>query len=284
MKIGVMSRGSPDYLIDIVADGLSRLFGIRELSFDYVSANAWSDSFMPLRKHFAGSRSFDLKEADVLVASVRSLAAADEWLKATGKKVVMIDGEDDPFIREPWPSRAAVYFKREYLKGRSYPPNIRPLPFAAIPEEVPEIQEATNEVFFMAHESHPFRREVANALHGMGHQSKERMEKDGYNKLLASSRIGVSVRGAGWDTYRYWETPYMGAALLSQRLGIVVPDDFKENEEAVYFETVDDFETKLKRMLSDKKRTEAMRMAGRRACMERHLSTHRARTVIDAIS
>ena len=30
-------------------------------------------------------------------------------------------------------------------------------------------------------------------------------------QLLARSRIAVSVRGLGYDTYRYWEIPYAGA-------------------------------------------------------------------------
>ena len=37
-----------------------------------------------------------------------------------------------------------------------------------------------------------------------------------YMRLLSRSKIGVSVRGLGYDTYRYWEIPYAGALLLEQ--------------------------------------------------------------------
>ena len=37
-----------------------------------------------------------------------------------------------------------------------------------------------------------------------------------YMQVLARSRIAVSVRGLGYDTYRYWEIPYAGALLLSE--------------------------------------------------------------------
>ena len=285
MKIGVISRGSPDYLIDIVTDGLIRLFGRQGVSLDYNNRGGWGGQYIILLQGFEGPEPYDIHEADVLIASVRSVDAANDWMKRTGKRnVAIVDGEDFHMLHDIH-SSVKVYFKREFLKGVKHPSNVRPLPFGAIPEKLPEAMDVTKDVFYRGHETHHFRKEIVKALDDMGFKIPvERVEKADYNKDLITSLVGVSVRGNGWDTYRYWETPYFGAALLSQRLNIVIPDDFKEGHEAVFFEGIDDFKRKLKGMLDSPEMTFEIAKAGRKACMERHLSLHRAKTVLEALA
>jgi len=286
MKIGIISKGSPDYLIDIVTDGLIRILGRENLSLDYNARGGWGGQYAILLQGFAGPEPFDIHEADALVGSVRSLDAIEEWMKKTGrKKVAVIDGEDGPDIRSPWDERGVVYFKREFLKGGAYSPRVRPLPFGAIPEALPPVTEVSRAVFFRAHGSSPIRARIEETLRELGFPSPPgRVEKDEYNRDLASSLVGVSVRGGGWDTYRYWEIPYLGVALISQRLEIVIPDDFEDGVEAVFFSDLDDFRKKLLGMLDDPEKTRSIGLGGRKKCLERHLSIHRARTVLEAIS
>src|SRR4029077_2624282 len=113
--------------------------------------------------------------------------------------------------------------------------------------------------------------------------ARDLWRKDRYNEARAGALVGGSARGVGWDTYRYWETPYWGAALLAQRPGIVIPGDFEDGREAVFWTTPDEFRTRLGELLGDRARTEAIAQAGRKAVSERHLSTHRARTVLEAL-
>jgi hypothetical protein len=206
-------------------------------------------------------------------------------MKRTGrKKVVVLDGEDGLELNGIH-KEVPVYFKREFLRSNYYPSNVKPLPFGAIPEVLPGHVDLKQEVFFRCHETHSFRGEIKRTIEGMGFPvSSSRIEKKEYNELLMSSLIGVSTRGNGWDTYRYWETAFFGVALLSQRLEIVVPDDFEEGKEARFFTGVDEFKLKLKHMLADPARTMAMGQAARKKCLERHLSIHRARTVLEALA
>ena len=287
MKVGVISRGSPDYLIDIVTDGLIRLLGRKSLSLDYNVRGGWGGQYIHLLKDFVGPEPFDIHESDVLVASIRSEPQMTAWMARTGKrKVVCIDGEDDFAIRDHVASRVKMYFKREYLKGRPYPANVRPLPFAAIPEPITEnVPPREPPVFYMGTPSHHDRKWVVEALTWMGFPPvTQRFEKAVYNRFLMGSLIGVSARGGGWDTYRYWEIPYFGAMLLSQRLEIVIPGDFIDGHEAMFFSGQEDFRKKLHQALSDRARTKKIAERGKQACQERHLSIHRANTVLEALA
>jgi hypothetical protein len=91
------------------------------------------------------------------------------------------------------------------------------------------------------------------------------------------------VRGAGWDTYRYWEIPFFGSVLLSQRIPVAIPDNFVEDTEAVFFDTIPEFAAKLIWLLDHPADAERIAKAGQQKCMARHLSTHRATTVLEAI-
>lgn len=286
MRIGVISKGSPDYLIDIVTDGLIRLLGRDSLSLDYNVRGGWRGQYAILLQGFNGPEPFDIHDADVLIGSIRSIAAIEAWMKATGKsKVAVIDGEDDGGIRS-FPERGvSVYFKREYLSCQKYPPIVQPLPFAAIPERLPPPQEISSPVFFRAYNSNVIRPEIEKALKEIGYSVPSgRVEKEEYNQALMSSLVGVSTRGGGWDTYRYWEIAYFGRALLSQDLGITIPDNFENGKEAVFFSDVPDFKVKLREMLSTPERTADMGRRARAKCLKHHLSTNRARTVLEALA
>jgi hypothetical protein len=296
MRVAVVSQGSPDFLIDIVSDGLLRSLGKANVHLNYNRRSPHDSRFSQLFMGFDYPNAFSLHEADALVISVRtSPQVAVDWMSSTGRRAVaVIDGEDDDVVRDKFFGISKVYFKREYLKGRSYPPNVRALPFAAIPEEVPQAEERTTNVFFCCMIRNEIRSDIVTVLDGMGvrlergtHENTATIGgltgKGVYNKRLSRALVGISSRGAGWDTYRYWETPYFGAALLSQRLNIVIPGDFAEGTEAEFFGDMAELRSKLESLLRDHARARAIGDAGARACRTRHLSVHRAATVLDAV-
>lgn len=218
------------------------------------------------------------------MASVRSAEAAKRWKAKTSRKVAIIDGEDLKDLDYMGLAVAHTYFKREYFHFTPYPSHVKPLPFAAIPEKVLPDLERKHPVFYSGHANHPFRKEISDALCSMGFPPAPNQDKSEYNKSLSSSRIGVSIRGMGWDTYRYWEIPYFGAALLSQRPGHVIPANFIEGKEAIFYDSAADFKGKLRRMVDDPAWTDQIASAGQRATQERHLSTNRARTVLESLA
>lgn len=286
MRVGVISNGSPDYLIDIVTDGLIRLLGRHQVSLQYNVRGGWGGQYAILLQGFQGPEPFDIHEADVMIGSTRSFPEITAWIEKSGNRnVAIIDGEDDDRLRSEWVEKVHVYFKREYLKGCSYPKNVLPLPFAAIPEALPNITEIVHPVFFMAHGSSLIRGEISNMLRKVGYIApSERIEKSDYNIALASSLVGISARGGGWDTYRYWEVPYFGVTLLSQRLQTVIPNDFTEGMEALFFSDVRQVPDILKTMLKDPVQAREMGRLGREKCLQYHLSMNRAKTVLESLS
>lgn len=286
MKVAAYSTGSPDYLIDIVTDGLIRLLGRASVHVRYNRITPPSTFFDHLFKDFGGDNAFPFEEADVLVASTRSDPNVIlEWKRKTGKdKVAVLDGDDRETIFNFYLGASKVYFKREYLAGRSYPSNIRPLPFGAIPEDRPASASRDRKVSFQGNFTSEIRQLLWNVMNELGHPKAPRLlSKADYNKMLSETRIGVSARGIGWDTYRYWEVPYFGGMLISQRLGIVIPGNFEHLREAVFIDGPEDFRKKLAFYLEAPDIVEKIAAAGTKAVMERHLSTHRARTVLEAI-
>ena len=62
------------------------------------------------------------------------------------------------------------------------------------------------------------------------------MPFDEFRRLCRKSWIGINVRGVGFQTARYFEIPAFGAALVSERLSIIIPNDFKEPEQVRFFD------------------------------------------------
>lgn len=293
----MVTRGSPDMLADIVADGLFRLLG-RENVHLVTGVTGTED---PMKSQFLQgygvANSIDFLDTEALILSTRSgMDDLEHWTGRTGRRAVaFLDGEDDAVIRGAQVSRSRVYFKREYLPGKTYHERVRPLPFGAIPETVhlptgmdvlppfpgPGLRKG---VFCKWRENDPVRGIISGILNEMAvDAARDLWQKDHYNEGLADALVGVSARGVGWDTYRYWETPYWGAVLLAQRPGIVIPGDFEDGREAVFWKTPDEFRARLGELLGDRPRAEAIASAGCKAVLERHLSTHRAQTVLEAL-
>jgi hypothetical protein len=287
VNVAVVSGGSPDYLIDIVADGLIRLLGRGCVHLDYrIGGWNWDLRVTQLFEGFEGFNVFAAAEAECLITSTRvDCGVIDRWKALTGRTAVaVLDGEDDDVIREPFAARAKAYFKREYLRGCSYPAHVHPLPFAAIPEERMDGTRKTRPVFFRATATHPLRAAVADQIRALGFEvNGTALPKPAYNELLAASIVCPSVRGAGWDTYRYWEIPLFGGVLLSQKLPIAIADDFVDGEEALFFETIPEFAARLAWLLDHPADAERIARAGQQKSAARHLSIHRAATVLDAL-
>lgn len=284
-KVAVFSHGSPDYLIDIVSDGMCRLLGRENVHYDYRFSPWHKERFNLLFNGFESPNSVGLYDTEALVLSSRcDFAIAQDWMDKTGRKAVaLVDGEDEDRLL-PFFERSKAYFKREMFQGRTYPPNIRPLQFAAVPGRPSARTERALPAFFMGSMSDPVRQDIVGVLRSMDLPVVlGKVPKADYDALLASSRIGVSARGGGWDTYRYWEIPYSGCLLLSQRLPLVVQDNFVEDREAVFFGDTAELRSKLKALLEAPDEVRRIAEAGQGASNSRHLSVHRAKTILEAV-
>ncbi|MHB8565659.1 MAG: glycosyltransferase family protein [Nitrososphaerales archaeon] len=72
---------------------------------------------------------------------------------------------------------------------------------------------------------------------------------DQYKKIIMASKLSITLRGRGRQTYRFWEIPALGTALVAEDLDTVVPNNFVDGFDALYFKTFAELEEKLLRAL-----------------------------------
>jgi len=234
--------------------------------------------------------------------------------------VAFLDGEDDRFVlgvrphvdlyfkREillPWTSsRGREVLRRGHRLlrqrkenrdpladpkhvARAGDPRLIPLPFAWA-GELPRRGEPEHDVAFLVGPTSKERAVVRTGLERLAAdgvrvrllEEGERLSWFEYIDVIARSRIGVSVRGGGYDTYRYWEVPAAGALLLAETPRIVIPGNFEDGEEAVF-----DAPHRLAARVPELLAADSERIAarGRARLQEAHLSVHRARRVLDEL-
>lgn len=286
---------------------------------DAIRPQLWFDFPDPPRPSFGDAiANADAVVIGSLRADVRD--AVQEVLRLDRRPpVVFIDGEDDSDVLAVL-TQVDLYFKREILlagvrnrfwemrrRRRDHRAKklddplavsigvawagdrrLRPLPLGWV-GTLPERREETFDVAFLSATTSAERAVVRAQLERLaaeGYRVRllergERLDWWSYMEILARSRIGISVRGLGHDTFRYWEVPAAGALLLAEKPRTVIPENFVEGKEAVFAPV-----ERLVSLVPELLRTDigAIAQAGRGRLLESHTSVHRARTVLDALA
>ncbi|MFC1648314.1 glycosyltransferase [Nanoarchaeota archaeon] len=102
-----------------------------------------------------------------------------------------------------------------------------------------------------------------------------------YIELLSSAKVCISMRGAGMDTFRYWEIPCAGSLLLSEEPLIDIPNNFKDKESAVFFKSLVELEEKLDFLFSNPKVIPKITKKGREKVLKYHTTKERAKRVLN---
>jgi len=103
-----------------------------------------------------------------------------------------------------------------------------------------------------------------------------------YQKILSSSKLSISVQGAGFDTYRYWEVPFYGSTLVSQKPFIFIENNFVDGESAIFFRNFKELERKLDYYLL-KDKWEMICKNGQTHFLKYHTHIHRAKKILEVI-
>lgn len=175
------------------------------------------------------------------------------------------------------------YFKREMVGSVDYGPAAYPMPFSyAPPAGVPTWGASrTTDFFWAGHRMFGQRRLYLEFLESRyGWNLHASFSQEEYQKRVASSRIGLNCFGMGFDTVRYWELPAHGCLLLSERLPIRVPCDFRDGVEAVFFDDLSDLVDKLDYYLANPDAAETIARAGYAHYMGHHTNEARARQLL----
>jgi hypothetical protein len=193
-------------------------------------------------------------------------------------------------VRQP-----ALIFKRECLIGKDYPANVLPLPMGYKLQPGVIAKEKRYQVTLWCVESDPIRTKALQLLQGrydceqngsvVGQKFRTYRRKGlNYLKELAASKIACNFRGGGWDTLRYWEIPGVNAFMLSQRPGIIIPNDFVHGEHVAFCkEDLSDFIPMLDYYLKNDQEREEMALAAHKHLLRFHTHRHRAEYFLQTI-
>ncbi|NIA13385.1 MAG: glycosyltransferase [Nitrospiraceae bacterium] len=178
---------------------------------------------------------------------------------------------------------AAGYFKREMLASVDYGPRVIPFPFAypdrLVLDAPPELRP---DFLFWAGQRWCGQRELylSRIEAQLGCRFDRSYEQDEYVRVMRRYRAGLSAFGAGFDTVRYWELPANGCMLISERVPIRLPYDFKDGESAVFFDDVADLEAKAAYYCEHADETLAIARAGHAHLRRYHTGSARAHQVL----
>ena len=313
MKLLFLTHPYPNYVPDLLLHGLRKMLGPAVVDYprkDCVYEGVLGLGVCPPNQLCPGwfpADSGDVDREDVphkirsgffdcLVCDVRALPQWADAIGASPTRLALVDGEDHPF---PVNHGAAVLFRRE----AGCADGSIPLPMA-LPEEVfnwisaYDGQTKRYSLGFLGSTQNDGRRELVETLaaaypDGLFSASvvpsehnpfpKGRYSRDEYYRELQACRVVLSLPGAGYDTFRFWENAGCNAVHLAQHLPILIPEDFIEGEGILRFRTVDDLRRQLDAALMGDERTGEMIAAGRLHLYRHHLTRSRARYFLDRL-
>lgn len=204
--------------------------------------------------------------------------------KARMPRAVVCDHEDHDVIH--WSVADAihspVYFKRELFREATQG-NVRarPLPFSCgrADLETPGDANAPRDgAFISCGLTHASRHVVLDNIRGCPSivSGENAIAGGAYGDALRRAKIGISVRGHGVDTLRYWEIPFYGAALLADPT-VIVPDGFTRNVDYFGYEDPRTVKDTVLDLLRDPDRIRGVARRGQERLLKHHTTTERAR-------
>jgi hypothetical protein len=112
---------------------------------------------------------------------------------------------------------------------------------------------------------------------------KERLTRDDYYLNLQKCQIVLSLPGAGYDTFRFWENAACNAIHVALKVPLFIPNDFVDGEHILRFTHLDELRRKLDQVLERKIKSDEMISKGRFHLTNYHLTTNRAKYFLDRI-
>lgn len=106
-----------------------------------------------------------------------------------------------------------------------------------------------------------------------------------YHYLLAHSRMGVTMRGSGRDTTRYWEIPLYKTAMVSDgTMGCIHPYPFEDKKTALFYRSIDELTELLGVRIDAASDVEAIAIAGQEHLEKYHSTVARAVFFLDILN
>ncbi|MEM3859914.1 MAG: glycosyltransferase [Candidatus Micrarchaeaceae archaeon] len=163
-----------------------------------------------------------------------------------------------------------------------------PLTVANPPEHVNNHSRRKYTISFIGHDNNPERIYYLNRLKKYldenkinGFLSTKIVSKKKYINTIKDSKIGLSTRGTGYDTWRYWEIPCYGSTLLAQKSPILIPNNFIDEESALFFSNFDELKQKLKKYVIKSDEWQEIARNGNKWFLKYHTPRVRAKNMLE---
>jgi len=309
MRLLFITHPYPNYVPDLLLHGLRKLLGDRVV--DYPRKDCLYEGFLGtgvadesqlLKNWFPEDTGVDRTDIPTKILSgyfkyiIVDLRAAQSFYSVYGGKtiaatVVIIDGEDSP---QRIPPGNYIVCQRE-TDGSDYS---IPMPMA-LPQEVFELitsfdnPEKSYSIGFLGSVSdlcderlvlleqlakrYPDALLKATAVPSNNDPlPKGRLGKLDYYASLQRCRFVLSLKGAGYDTFRFWENSACKAVHLSQRMPLYIPNDFIDGKDILRFSDIDELIRKIEAVLEGQVSEGEMIATCRERLCRYHLTDKRA--------
>jgi len=94
----------------------------------------------------------------------------------------------------------------------------------------------------------------------------------------------LSMPGAGYDTFRFWEHAACNAVHLCERMPLLIPYDFNENQHMFRFNGLDELRKAIDAVLHEQKGCAQLIANSRHHLIKYHLTTQRAKYFLDRVT
>lgn len=249
-KIFLILPDHDDYLADTVFDGLLALTKENSVNFFInQSPNHLAKENKKRTLKLEHLKDF-LNKADLIILAISGRSSREDLIpEGVWHKVVVVDGREAGktkmfaenfqagiLAREDLLDKVKLYFKRE----GPYEGKVKALPFGILSEYQrwqPEIKKDLDFTCVFGQEVCPPERKqiremvekfcTENNLQCFTKSTRSfffgpysKFARKRFWKILARSKIGISIRGAGMDTVRFWEILGNNCGLLTDNIGV----------------------------------------------------------------
>ncbi|MBV8634136.1 MAG: glycosyltransferase [Burkholderiaceae bacterium] len=270
MNILMLCSGYPNYVPDLLLHGLRKLFGEsvvdyprKDVLYQGICGQPNLDKIDGLMADDAAVDRDDVggKMAkgfyDYVICDIRAFKESLSMLQSNICPLAIVDGEDAPAPIAPGPF---VILRRE-TRGTD---NAIPLPMALPAEVLAWIDRhadapKTHSIGFLGSRSKftPDRNVMLDELARIFPDNlvsswsleTQPQGRDDYYRKLQSCKVVLTLPGAGFDTFRYWENAACGGLHVAKSMPLFIEEDFRDGSEIMRFTGVYELAAMVERVL-----------------------------------
>jgi hypothetical protein len=306
MRVLLLCHQKPNYVPDLLLHGLRKLLGTAVV--DYPRKDALYDgrlgqSYLDrIDGLMAADTEVDRSEIwakissgffDMVLCDIRAITANRALLEDYRGPLALIDGEDRPARIKPG---NYVILRRETDGGDFSVPLPMALPVEVL-DWIDRHADApkTHSIGFLGSRSgltqernailDELCRTYPDALiDAWGVSDGKWQGRDAYYRALQSCEVVLTLPGAGFDTFRYWENAACNAAHVASRMPLLIQNDFRDGHEIERFSDVGQLADILERIASGTIDWRALAEQARRWLRTYHTTDRRAATTLDHLN